>query len=200
MWVASSFATTSNPLVSLSMRWTMPGRISPPMPERLPLQCQSRAFTSVPSGLPGAGWTTIPLGLFTTRRWSSSYTMSSGMSCGTASMGFASGISSRMVSPALSLRLLAMLLPLQSTWPSATRPCSALRESPVSSPLRKRSMRWPAASVSTINSRCSMLHRSFEGLSSASSSRMTSTQSATPTQTQMSAKLKTAKSMNRGLM
>ena len=77
--------------------------------------CKGRAFTSVPSGLPGAGWTTMPLGLFTTRRWSSSYTMSSGMSCGTASIGFASGISSRMVSPALSLRLLAMLLPLQST-------------------------------------------------------------------------------------
>ena len=111
----SFFATISSPDVSLSMRWTMPGRISPPMPERLPLQCQSRAFTSVPSGLPGAGWTTMPLGLFTTRRWSSSYTMSSGMSCGTASIGFASGISNRMVSPALSLRLLAMLFPLQST-------------------------------------------------------------------------------------
>ena len=60
------------PLVSLSMRWTMPGRISPPMPERLPLQCQSRALTRVPSGLPGAGWTTIPLGLLTTRRCASS--------------------------------------------------------------------------------------------------------------------------------
>ena len=48
------------------------GRISPPMPERLPLQCQSRALTRVPSGLPGAGWTTIPLGLLTTRRCASS--------------------------------------------------------------------------------------------------------------------------------
>ena len=200
MWVASSLATTRRPLVSLSMRWTMPGRISPPMPERLPLQCHSSALTNVPSGLPGAGCTTMPLGLLTTSRCASSNTMSSGISCGTASMGRASGISSRMMSPALSLRLLTGALPLHSTWPSATSACSALRERPVSSPLKKRSMRWPAPSASTINSRCSMGHGSFASPECSSSKKMTSTQSATPTQTQMSAKLKTANRMNSRLM
>ncbi len=33
-----------------------------------PLQCHSRALTRVPSGLPGAGCTTMPLGLLTTSR------------------------------------------------------------------------------------------------------------------------------------
>ena len=35
--------TRRAPVVSLSIRWTMPGRISPPMPERLPLQCRGAA-------------------------------------------------------------------------------------------------------------------------------------------------------------
>ena len=34
-----------------------------------PAQWYNSALTSVPSGLPGAGCTTIPLGLFTTSRW-----------------------------------------------------------------------------------------------------------------------------------
>ena len=189
--------------MSLSMRCTMPGRISPPMPDRLPLQCHSKALTRVPSGLPGAGCTTMPLGLLTTSRWASSYTISSGISCGTASMGFASGISSSTVSPAFSLRLLATVLPLHCTWPSATSACSAERDRPVSSPLRKRSMRWPAVSCSTTNSRCSMVYGSF-GASALpewlSSRKITSTQSATPTHTQMSAKLNTANRMNSRLM
>ena len=82
----------------------------------------------------------------------------------------------------------------------ATSACSALRERPVSSPLKKRSMRWPAPSASTINSRCSMGHGSFASPECSSSKKMTSTQSATPTQTQMSAKLKTANRMNSRLM
>ena len=36
------------------------------MPESLPAQWYSSAFTSVQSGFPAAGWTTIPLGLLTT--------------------------------------------------------------------------------------------------------------------------------------
>ena len=150
-----------------------------------------------------AGCTTMPLGLLTTSRWASSYTISSGISCGTASMGFASGISSSTVSPAFSLRLLATVLPLHCTWPSATSACSAERDRPVSSPLRKRSMRWPAVSCSTTNSRCSMVYGSF-GASALpewlSSRKITSTQSATPTHTQMSAKLNTANRMNSRLM
>ena len=38
----------------------MPGRRTPPIPARLAPQCASSALTSVPSGLPGAGWTTMP--------------------------------------------------------------------------------------------------------------------------------------------
>ena len=34
-WATSVLATTSSPDVSLSMRWTMPGRATPPMPDRL---------------------------------------------------------------------------------------------------------------------------------------------------------------------
>ena len=37
-WVSSFLATTRQPLVSLSSRWTMPGRATPPMPLSLPLQ------------------------------------------------------------------------------------------------------------------------------------------------------------------
>ena len=73
------------------MRWTMPGRSAPPMPESVPAQWYSSALTSVPSGCPGAGWTTMPLGLLTTITSASSYTTSSGMSCGTASTGLRFG-------------------------------------------------------------------------------------------------------------
>ena len=38
----------------------MPGRRTPPIPARLAPQWPSSALTSVPSGLPGAGWTTMP--------------------------------------------------------------------------------------------------------------------------------------------
>ena len=37
------------------MRWTMPGRSRPPMPESVPPQWCSSALTSVPSGAPGRG-------------------------------------------------------------------------------------------------------------------------------------------------
>ena len=85
----------------------------------------------------------------------------------------------------------------------ATSACRADRERPVSSPLRKRSIRWPAVSCSTTNSRCSMAHCSFEDcpFSACSSSRkITSTQRPTPTHTQISAKLNTANCMNSRLM
>ena len=41
----------------------MPGRSTPPMPDRLGPQWASSALTSVPSAWPGAGWTTMPGGL-----------------------------------------------------------------------------------------------------------------------------------------
>ena len=57
------FATTIRPVVSLSSRCTMPGRRSPPMPERISPQWAMSALTSVPVQFPAAGCTTRPLGL-----------------------------------------------------------------------------------------------------------------------------------------
>ena len=84
---ASDFATTRSPEVSLSMRWTMPGRSRPPIPDSVPPQWCRSAFTSVPSGAPGAGCTTSPAGLSMTMRSASSYTMSSGIASAAARIG-----------------------------------------------------------------------------------------------------------------
>ena len=65
---ASVLATTIRPVVSLSSRCTMPGRRTPPMPERLSPQCAISAFTSVPVQFPAAGCTTRPAGLSMTIR------------------------------------------------------------------------------------------------------------------------------------
>ena len=62
-WATSVLATTSSPDVSLSIRWTIPGRATPPIPDRLAPQWWSRALTRVRSRLPAAGWTTSPAGL-----------------------------------------------------------------------------------------------------------------------------------------
>ena len=55
VWVKSFLATTNIPLVSLSMRWTIPGRLTPPIPDRESLQWAKRALTSVPRGFPAPG-------------------------------------------------------------------------------------------------------------------------------------------------
>ena len=47
-WAVSVLATTIRPVVSLSSRWTMPGRLTPPMPDRLAPQCAISALTRVP--------------------------------------------------------------------------------------------------------------------------------------------------------
>ena len=54
---------TISPVVSLSSRCTMPGRLTPPMPDRLAPQWAIRALTSVPVSWPAAGCTTRPFGL-----------------------------------------------------------------------------------------------------------------------------------------
>ena len=46
----------------------MPGRLTPPMPDRLSPQWRISALTSVPAAWPGAGWTTSPAGLSMTSR------------------------------------------------------------------------------------------------------------------------------------
>ncbi len=48
-------AATMTPEVSLSSRWTMPGRATPPMPDRLSPQWCSRALTRVPIWRTGCG-------------------------------------------------------------------------------------------------------------------------------------------------
>ena len=50
----------------------MPGRLTPPMPERLSPQWWISALTSVPVQLPAPGWTTRPAGLLMTISSSSS--------------------------------------------------------------------------------------------------------------------------------
>jgi hypothetical protein len=67
-WAASVLAATITPEVSLSSRWTMPGRATPPMPDRLAPQWNSRALTRVPVSQPGAGWAAMPAGLSMTIR------------------------------------------------------------------------------------------------------------------------------------
>jgi hypothetical protein len=63
----------ANPAVdAVGKRIAIPGRRTPPMPERLSPQCARRALTRVPPAWPGAGWTTRPAGLSTTMRSPSS--------------------------------------------------------------------------------------------------------------------------------
>ena len=47
-WARSFLQTRREPVVSRSMRWTMPGRMTPLMPERLSPQWYKRALTRVP--------------------------------------------------------------------------------------------------------------------------------------------------------
>ena len=79
----------------------MPGRRTPPMPERLSPQWAIRALTRVPVWLPAAGCTTSPLGLSITTISSSSNTMSSGMLSGAGSAGSGGGTSTVTASPTL---------------------------------------------------------------------------------------------------
>src|SRR5437870_5535631 len=85
------------PLVSLSSRCTMPGRLTPPTPERLSPQWASSAFAKVPLQLPAAGCTTSPAGLSTTKRSASSNTLLSAMFSGAIAASAAGGSSSAMV-------------------------------------------------------------------------------------------------------
>ena len=88
----------------------------------------STAFASVPSGLPAPGCTTMPTDLFTTMTCPSSYTMSSGMSCGTKSVGGAGGMRTSISSPKRSLWLGRLLFPSTSTWPSRISHFALLRD------------------------------------------------------------------------
>ena len=87
----SFLATINKPEVSLSNLCTIPGLISPPIPDKLSLQIAIIALTKVPSQFPFAGCTTKPFGLLTTIISLSSYTTSTGISCAFKSTTFASG-------------------------------------------------------------------------------------------------------------
>ena len=72
LWAWSCRATRIAPLVSRSRRCTMPGRNGPPLLLRLGPKWNCSALTSVPDQCPRAGCTTMPGGLLTTTRSSSS--------------------------------------------------------------------------------------------------------------------------------
>ena len=99
-WVGSSLATTRRPDVPLSRRWTMPGRRTPPTPERS-VTWRRSALTRVPSGVPAPGWTTRPAGLSTTMICGSSWTTERGMSSGSGSAGVGGGSRTATVCPGL---------------------------------------------------------------------------------------------------
>jgi uncharacterized integral membrane protein len=104
------------------MRWTMPGRFSPPMPDRLPPKWCRSALTSVPVGEPGAGCTTMPAGLFTTIRSASSCTMSSGMASATVSTSAASSTEMATASPSARVaRAFVTTAPFTATAPASIR-------------------------------------------------------------------------------
>ena len=128
----------------------MPGRLTPPTPDKLSPQWAMSALTSVPVQLPAAGCTTSPAGLSMTMISSSSNTTSSGMFSGPTVTSAAAGRSSTMVPPAL------------TRWPGsrivapsiATRPAriSALwreRDSSATRAASTRSSRSPASSAAT---------------------------------------------------
>src|SRR5665213_3205432 len=151
----SVLATTIRPLVSLSSRWTIPGRRTPPIPARLAPQWAMSALTSVPSGLPGAGWTTSPAGLSMTMRCASSKRISRGIAwaCGVASSG--SGTITTKVCPDFTLRAGSRITFALSDAPSLTCPerISCLRRERDSSGrcrCRARSSRSPVAAASTV--------------------------------------------------
>ena len=99
-WAWSCRATRIAPLVSRSKRCTMPGRSGPPLLLRLGPKWNCSALTSVPDQCPRAGCTTMPGGLLTTTRSSSSKRISKGISSGRGAWRGISGRTTRTRCPA----------------------------------------------------------------------------------------------------
>lgn len=138
------------PEVSLSSRWTMPGRSAPPQGASFPLQWWRRAFTRVPVRFPLAGWTTMPDALLRTMTWSSSWMISRGRSSGCDSSDSGAGMWMVMMSPWLTEDLgfdfssfTRMSPDLRSAWMRA-------RESSGRFEVRKTSRRIPEFSSTLI--------------------------------------------------
>src|SRR5262249_55872184 len=154
MWVASSLATTSRPEVPRSSRWTMPGRSTPPTPERSRTRCR-RAFTSVPDARPAPGCTTRPAGWPTTRGWRSSGPTGRGMSSGRGTAGAGAGRRTDTVWPALSRRAGRAGRPSTTTPPWAMTDWSRARLRSGRRAASHRSSRSPAPASSTARVRAS---------------------------------------------
>ena len=118
------------------------------MPARLAPQCASSALTSVPSGLPGAGWTTMPAGLSMTIRCASSKRMSSGIGCaaGTGVGRFGQdddemlGAGRTRAAPGRAARAPSLV-----TWPSRISCLKRLRDSSGRWRCKARSRRMPSS-------------------------------------------------------
>src|SRR2546421_846 len=148
--------TTIRPDVSLSRRWTMPGRSSP-CSSRSSGKRASKPLTSVPRSLPGAGWTTTPAGLSITIIAASSNTTWKGTSSsdGRSRLRATSTISTRSPEATRWLGLLGRPLSVIASSPISR--CHSARDRSGSPPWRwrKPSRRSPAAKGGTTTSRAS---------------------------------------------
>ena len=130
------------------MRWTIPGRITPLIPERESPQCASNALTNVPFAWPAAGCTTIPFGLLTTKRSASSYRISKGIASGKTSNPTGSGKITSILSPRCRRYFLPKIFPSQETFPCSARRSAAERVSSSIRMERNLSRRSPSSSDS----------------------------------------------------
>ena len=123
----------------------MPGRFTPPMPDRLAPQWAISALTSVPVACPAAGCTTSPAGLSMTMISSSSNTTLSGIASPAGSAASGSGTFTTITSPALTRWLGSRTVrPPTATSPSRISDFSRVRDSSERS-ASTRSSRPPAS-------------------------------------------------------
>ena len=134
------------------MRWTIPGRSSPPIPRRS-RTCASSAFTSVPASCPGAGCTTSPAGLSITTSQRSSWTTVSGIASASIVVATGGGGVQTTTSPGFSFRDGVPAAPLTVTAASPIWRASCERDTSATLRDRNRSSRWPAASAATTKRR-----------------------------------------------
>src|SRR5688572_19325836 len=136
------------PLVSLSSRWTRPGRMVPPT-VAMPGAWASSACASVPVFTPAPGWTTSPGGLSRTRMSSSWKTTDSGRSSGTSVAGSASGRRACTSAPARTGSDAFAARPSTVTCPAAMSAWMRLRVSSGQAEASTRSSRPPRSSSVT---------------------------------------------------
>ena len=108
-------------------------------------QCASSAFTSVPSGLPGAGCTTRPGGLSSTIRSASSNRIVNGIACGCGVAGTGGGRSACSVTPAAPSRPARQQATSRRACPASISALTRERHSVPIAAARNRSTRSPAA-------------------------------------------------------